>query len=131
MLLPPTDLVEDTARREERQHDRLLSFHWCTIDFDRIQALGLDRHANKQQNAARNSILTEAMLAYDERRWVSYSRRKAFYVGAKRYHETGYTYASILSAINEPLRLELIEEERTVLGGPWMAVPVSSHTAVG
>lgn len=117
MLLPPTDLVEDTARREERQHDRPLSFHWRTINFDRIQALGLDRHASKQLNAARNSILTEAMLAHDERRWVSYSRRKAFYVGAKRYHGTGYTYAAIFSAINEALRLELIEEERAVPGG--------------
>lgn len=113
MLLLPTDpdFAEDLSCREE-ERDRPLSFHWHTLDFERIHALGLDCSAEKKRGQARNAILAEAILAHDERRWVSYSRHKAFYSGQRRYRGTAYTYTRILPVIDELLQLNLIEEER-------------------
>lgn len=114
-MLPP-DLVETPSPLEPWKRDRPLSFHWRTRDFERIHALGLHRHVFRKRNSARDAILTEAILAHDEGRWVSYSRHKAFYTGAQRYHGTDYTYATVLSVIDELLRLGLIEERRAASG---------------
>ena len=105
-MSPPDDLVEIGARLDEGERDRPLSFHWRTIDFARIHALGVPHQKDKDRNAARNAILTEAILAHDEGRWVSYSRRKEFYAGLRRYHGTAYTYATVTAAIDELLRLD-------------------------
>ena len=114
--LVPADLMEETVHREPKQRDRPLSFHWRTVDFDRIRALGIVHDTDKRRNTARNSILTEAVLARDEGRWVSYSRRKEFYVGSQRYHGTAYTHAIVTSVVDEMVRLSLIEEQRALPG---------------
>ncbi|MDN3575019.1 hypothetical protein [Methylobacterium longum] len=114
-MLPP-DLVEAPSPLELWKRDRPLSFHWRTRDFERIHALGLYRNVDRKRNSARDAILTEAILAHDEGRWVSYSRHKAFYTGIQRYHGTDYTYATVLSVVDELLRLSLIEEQRAASG---------------
>ncbi len=58
---------------EQAERDRPLSFHWRTIDYEHISALGVSHHRDRDRNAARNSILTEAVRAHAEGRWVSYS----------------------------------------------------------
>ena len=63
-----------------------------------------------------NAILTEAVLAGYEGRWVSYSRRKIFYTETKRYRGTSYTYTSVLRTIDHLAGLDLIEENRSEPG---------------
>jgi hypothetical protein len=98
------------------ERDRPLTFHWRTRDADLIQALGVSHSANKDFNSARNSILIEAALTSNEDRWVSYSRRKAFYAGLRRYHGTAYTFTTVLLAVEELCRHGLLKEQRSSPG---------------
>lgn len=107
---------QDTGASLAHERDRPLTFHWRTRDVDLIQALGVSHSTNKDSNAARNSILIEAALTSDEDRWVSYSRRKAFYAGLRRYHGTAYTFTTVLPAVEESRRLGLLEEQRSSPG---------------
>jgi hypothetical protein len=61
---------------------------------------------------ALNAVLTEANLAADLNRWVSYSRRRAAYVGRQRYHGDSFRFGPILSAVAEGVNAGLLEEER-------------------
>jgi hypothetical protein len=70
----------------------------------------LDKH--KGRNAARNFILTEAMIAHEIGRSVSYSRRTNFYTGLVGYYSPHYTYANVRPVIEELRGLGLIEELR-------------------
>jgi len=107
---------DDPENHSLHEPDRPLTFHWRTIDADLIHSLGVPLSRNKDFNAARNSILTEAALAHYEQRWVSYSRRKGFYAGLRRYYGTAYTFSTVIPAVEELLRLGLIEEERSSPG---------------
>jgi hypothetical protein len=115
-MLPPFDLDDF----DPRERDRPLTFHWTSIaDWTRLPELPWSSAKGKRGkcwNAALNSILTEAVLAHDEGRWVSYSRRKEFYAGLTRYHGTAYTFATVTSVIAELVRLGLVEEERASPG---------------
>lgn len=92
--------------------DRPLSFHW-RVDQERIDSLGLPRCEDKKLAAVRSSVLTEAMLGYDEEVWTSYSRREGFYAEHGRYHGTEISYTRVVRAIDQLLRFGLIEEERS------------------
>jgi hypothetical protein len=97
------------------QSDRPLGFHWKTPTTDLIRFLGVPIHSETQRRAV-NSIVTEAVLAADEGRWVSYSRHKPFYSGQQRYHGTSYTYTVIIKAIDGLLLRGWIREKRTLPG---------------
>lgn len=105
-------LAKNVFRRTIEQ-DRPLAFHWHTLEPDTIMPLGLRWSEPNRYSLACNSILTEAVLAYPEGHWVSYSRHKAFYSGLSRYHGTAYTYATVLAAIDELKHRDLIEEQRS------------------
>src|SRR5918994_6041174 len=94
---------------DQNGRDLPLGFHWSTIDYDRIHALGVPHHGDRHRNRARNSLLTEAVLAHEAGRWVSYSRRKEHYVGLWRYHGAAYSYANVVSSVDEGERLGLLE----------------------
>jgi hypothetical protein len=79
------------------QHDRPLSFHWQTPDF--AHALGLPRAGNAALEAARASILAEAILAAEAGKAVSYSRNRNFYSSSRRYRGTAFTYKTVLGAV--------------------------------
>ena len=63
-----------------------------------------------------NAILTEAVLAGYEGRWVSYSRHKPFYTATKRYRGTSYTYTNVIRTIDHLVACDLIEDNRSEPG---------------
>lgn len=109
------DNIEQNNDLGKAERDRPLSFHW-KVEADVIRSLGVSWSRNRDANDARNSILTEAMLAHETGQWVSYSRHRPFYTGLRRYHGTAYTYATVLAAVAEGVRLGLLEEKRARSG---------------
>jgi hypothetical protein len=93
------------------ERDLPLTFHWRTHS-SAIAALDLPACRNPRHEDARNAVLTEAKLAYESNCWVSFSRRKAFYVGRRRYHGTSFTCGNVLAAVGDGVNAGLIEEQR-------------------
>ena len=96
--------------------DRPLTFHWRARTDDPIGVLGLTKASNGGIEIARNRIIAEALLAHEEGRWVSYSRRRTFYTGRQRYNGTTFTFRNVLHAVEELIRLDLLEEQRAIPG---------------
>jgi hypothetical protein len=92
-----------------------LCFRW-RVDRSAIVGLGLRSAHNDRYEDARTAVLTEAALANEVDRWVSFSRRKAFYAGRRRYHGTSFTYRTVLAAVADGVRAGLLEEERALPG---------------
>jgi hypothetical protein len=76
-------------------HDRPLSFHWTVPGLARDLGLCLPH----KLEAAASSVLTEAILAAETGKAVSYSRNRNFYAKSPRYRSTAYTYTTVLSSI--------------------------------
>ena len=91
--------------------DRPLSFRH-RIDKAALESLGLPKPKNKHREIARASILAEAILAHDEGKAVSYSRRRQSYTGQQRYTGSAFTYANVISEIDLLKLSGLIEEHR-------------------
>lgn len=98
------------------ERDRPLTFHWRPRTDVTIKSSVFASRQSTDREIARQHIIAEAMLAHEEGRYVSYSRRKAFYTGRRRYHGTAFTYANVLSAVEDLLQQGLIEEERASPG---------------
>jgi hypothetical protein len=103
---------EDAYERSDR--DRPLGFHWRVPDL--AQQLGLSPARNAAFEAARSSILVEAMLANEAGQAVSYSRNKTFYAALDRYHGTAYTYQTVLDSVADLADAGLIEDCRVKPG---------------
>jgi len=97
------------------ERDLPLGFHWSTGQ-DLIGGLGLPAARNDHYQEARNAVLTGAYLAGRTGRWVSYSRRRAFYAARHRYHGLALTHRTVLSAVAEGVRASLLDEERAKPG---------------
>lgn len=99
--------------------DRALDFHW-RVPENILSAAGIPDIADRKLDLVRRSVLAAACIAADVEpgagRWVSYSRRKAFYAGQGRYQGTHYTYDRVLAAVAELVELGLIEEVRAAPG---------------
>jgi hypothetical protein len=95
--------------------DRPLGFHH-RIGRAVLDSLGLPKPKNEHREIARASILAEAILADDERKTVSYSRRRQSYTGRQRYMGPAYTYANVISEIDVLGRAGLLEEQRAKSG---------------
>jgi hypothetical protein len=99
----------------EYGRDKTLSFHW-KVDKDLLNRI-VPSVSKKNYDRSLNSILTEAVLAYEGgQKWVSYSRRKEFYSDRRRYCGTAYTYTNVIQAVETASRLGLIEDERAIPG---------------
>jgi hypothetical protein len=61
--------------------DKSLSFHWRARRSFFTDLFGST--GNPAKDDARNSVLTEAVLAYEAGQWVSYSRSHDFYSGRR------------------------------------------------
>lgn len=79
----------------EDQRDYILGFNYAA-DATMMQQLGLP----KDKHGTLASIIAEILVAHQQGKAVSYSRRKAFYCGLKRYCGGSYTYARILKWVN-------------------------------
>lgn len=97
------------------ERDLPLTFHWRTHS-SAIAALGLPPARSPRHEDARNAVLTEGTLADEVDLWVSFSRRKAFYVGRHRYQGTSFTYRTVLTAVADGVRAGLLEEQRSLPG---------------
>jgi hypothetical protein len=94
--------------------DRPLSFHWSAPDLAR--KLGLPPARNAAVEAARASILAEAIIAAESGKSVSYSRNRDFHANSRRYRETAYSYATVLAAVAELDRAGIIIDRRVAPG---------------
>ncbi|TXN38892.1 hypothetical protein FV227_21720 [Methylobacterium sp. WL119] len=92
----------DTATPTER--DRPLTFLWRPRIDERIASVVLPPARSSRHEIARQRIIAEAVLAHEEGRFVSYSRRKAFYAGRRRYNGAAFTYTNVLSAVEDLLQ---------------------------
>lgn len=98
--------------------DRPLSFHWKAQDETWSTHLDLPPTSSKRYAQARASILLEAYLVgrAEPERYISYSRHKKFYSNLMRYHGTAYTYANVVSAVDQFADMGLLENHKTPPG---------------
>jgi len=105
--------------------DKPLSFHWETLDDTWLDALGLPPARSDKERRARNAILTEAVTVgrAEPDRWISYSRRKAFYAGKRRYHGTDYAYSTVPPIIDALAAEDLFkhDKKRPSSRGGWQS----------
>src|SRR5579862_6458148 len=97
------------------EHDLPLTFHWRILS-TAIAGLCLPRSRSPRHDDARNAVLAEAVLAEEGNRWISFSRRKAFYTGRRRYHGTAFTYHTVLAAVADGVAADLLVEDRALPG---------------
>ena len=103
-----------TERPIER--DRPLTFRWRPRTKELLGPSTFTPMLSVGREIARQRIIAEAMLAHEEGRFVSYSRRKAFYTDRRRYNGAAFTYTNVISVVEDLLRQGLIEEERASPG---------------
>jgi len=94
--------------------DKPLSFHWKPLDDTWLDALGLPPARSNKERRARNAIITEAVTVgrAEPDRWISYSRRKAFYAGKQRYYGVDYAYSTVLAIIDALAAEGLLEHDK-------------------
>jgi DNA-binding XRE family transcriptional regulator len=100
--------------RHRRQADYPLGFHWRPINEAAFDALGLPSPATRDEAATRLAVLTESFVvgrAWPDR-FISYSRRQAFYAEPTRYRRTSYSYLTVVRTIDLLDRHGLIEHDR-------------------
>jgi hypothetical protein len=81
-----------------------------------IADLGLPSARSSRHDDARNRLLARAVLASQRNLWVSFSRRRQFYVGRDRYHGETFRYDTVLSAVADGVNAGFIEEDRALPG---------------
>jgi len=91
--------------------DAPLTFAWRTSQ-SAMAALELHSAHNSRYEDARSAVLSEAVLADSHGRAVSYSRRKAHYVGRRRYYGPSYAYRTVLAAVSDGVAAGLLKEQR-------------------
>jgi hypothetical protein len=100
--------------------DRPLSFRW-KADYETLsRILDLPRCKSRRGERALASIVYDAALSCreDPARRISYSRRKAFYAAAGRYHGTDYGYDTVIPAVDALVAAGLLVDHDKVPGNP-------------
>ena len=87
---------------DDRHRDRPLSFRWKADYATLSRILDLPVCKSRRGERAMASIVHDAALSArdDPQRRISYSRRKAFYAMAGRYHGTDYGYDTVVPAVD-------------------------------
>lgn len=117
-----TKFVDD-RRRDGNFHpegrDKPLSFHWKADYSALAEVLDLPACRSGRGEIAMASIVFDAALTAraEPGRRISYSRRKAFYAAAGRYHGTGYGYDSVVQAVDVLVDAGHLVEHDKVKGG--------------
>jgi hypothetical protein len=83
----------------EHNRDRALTLNWRPNEPGAYERLGLPDLDSENAMRAREQIIAEALAAGP--RWISYSRRRAFYATHKRYWRSTYAYRAILPAVDQ------------------------------
>ena len=87
--------------------DKPLSFDWAAKDQNWCDALALPPARTKRHAIAREAILLDAVTeAHGYDRDISYSRRKTFYTGKRRYYGTAFTYDTVRWSVDSLARDE-------------------------
>jgi hypothetical protein len=100
--------VREAIHQENR--DRPLTLNWMPADPDAYAQLGLSQ-LTRNATKARDAIITEALVA-GPNRYISYSRRKEFYVQRQRYYRVTYSYRSIIPAVDQLAAAGLLDHEK-------------------
>ena len=95
--------------------DMPLCFRW-KAERSAIAGLCLPPARDGNHEDARTAVLTQALLADEVKRWVSFSRRKAYYAARRRYFGTSFTYRNVLDAVADGVNAGLLEEDRALPG---------------
>jgi hypothetical protein len=104
-------LVREMIREGTR--DKALTMNWGPVERDAYNRLGL-RDLSPLAMKARTQIITEALVAGE--RFISYSRRPAFYTESQRYFRPTYSYRSVIPAVDQLGTEGLIEHEKVPPG---------------
>ena len=97
--------------------DKSLSFHWESESSDWLALLDLPPAPTRKARQAVAAILLDASLeAHGLGRWISYSRRRGFYTGLRRYHGTAYTYRSVVGGVDALVDARLLDHEKAPAG---------------
>ena len=109
---------DDLPREGEAgTRDKPLSFHWQVLSPEWLSPLELSTSRNERAARVRESIILDSILeAMGAGRWVSYSRRKAFYAGRGRYHGTDYKYNTVPPAIDALADAGVIDHQKAPPG---------------
>jgi hypothetical protein len=102
---------EFAERAHPHERDVPLTFRWRSPQ-PAIARLDLPQPKNARYAEARDAVFTEAVLAADTGRAVSFSRRKAHYVRRRRYYGPSYAYATVLAAVSDGVAAGLLDEQR-------------------
>jgi hypothetical protein len=81
-----------------------------------VARLPLPPAADARYADARNAVFTEAKLAADMGRGLSYSRRRDFYTRTSRYYGDTISYRTVLAAVSDGLGAGLLVERRALPG---------------
>ncbi len=105
--------------QEQTRRDKPLSFHWRSLDPAWTVFLDLPPALSKGHERARSAIILDAVLeAVGRGRWISYSRRRTFYTGQRRYHGAAYTHPTVVRNVDLLTNTGLLEHEKASGGGP-------------
>jgi hypothetical protein len=104
-------LVRQMIREDTR--DRALTMNWGPLERDAYNRLGL-RDLSPLAMKARTQIITEVLAAGE--RFISYSRRRAFYTENQRYYRPTYSYRGVIPAVDQLADEGLIEHEKAPPG---------------
>src|SRR5262249_53722159 len=97
----------------EGTRDKPLTLNWAPLERDAYDHLRLP-NLTSLATKARRQIIAEALAAGD--RYVSYSRRAAFYNETQRYYRETYTFRAVVPAIDQLAREGLLEHEKMPQG---------------
>jgi hypothetical protein len=95
----------------EDKRDRVLTLNWRPSEPGSYDRLGLPDLGFANAMKAREQIIAEAVAAGPER-WISYSRRWAYYASHRRYWRETHAYRAIVPAVDQLAGEELIEHEK-------------------
>ena len=98
----------------DRDRDYPLCCSWRPIDADAYEALSLPRLRAKAAAVARTQIITESYVIgrADPESWISYSRRREFYVGRSgRYWPAAFTYDAVVPVVDQLAAGGLLDHE--------------------
>jgi hypothetical protein len=104
-------LVRQMIREDTR--DKPLTMNWAPLERDAYNRLGL-RDLSPLAMKARTQIITEVLAAGE--RFISYSRRRAFYTESQRYYRPTYSYRGIIPAVDQLAAEGIIEHEKVPPG---------------
>src|SRR5260370_41016524 len=104
--------------RQDDTRDHPLSLHWRPTDPDAYQSLDLPPAKSRAAAITREHIITEAFVLgrAEPTAWISYSRRREFYTNRGRYRPSTYTYAKVVSGVDQLAASGLVEHEKALPG---------------